>query len=148
MSETGSVRAATPWWFWVISGLALVWNLMGVMAFFVDLSTSHADMIDLYGQKVADAAKAQPVLITAAYGLAVFGGAIGCLLLLLRQKLAIWALLISLLCVLIQQIYSRFIIDIMGEFSMGNQIMYASIPIVAFFLFWFARKMAAKNIIT
>ena len=26
-------QAKTPWWFWVVAILALLWNLMGVMAY-------------------------------------------------------------------------------------------------------------------
>jgi len=135
----------TPWWFWLVSGAALLWNLMGVGAFFYDLNMSHEDMVQNYGQAMADAAASQPGFVTVAYGLAVFGGAIGCLLLLLRKKAAIWPLILSLICVIIQQAYTRFATDIMSTMDGANKGMYLSIVIVAVVLF--ARHMINKGIL-
>jgi len=143
--EIGKVRA--PWWFWVVSIVALLWNLMGVGAYLYDMSMSHEDMVKNYGQVLADAAAAQPSWVTIAYALAVFGGALGCLLLLLRKKMAIWPLLISLICVLLQQGYSRFATDVMDAVPTSNKVMYAMVVVIALFLVWFARNMAAKGIL-
>ena len=140
-------KPKTPWWFWLISAVALLWNLMGVAAFLYDMSMSHEDMVKNYGQVLADAAAAQPVWVTAAYGVAVFAGALGSLLLLLRKKLAFWLLLISLLCVILQQAYSRFATDAMDAVSTANKVMYAMVVIIAIFLVWFARSMTAKRIL-
>ncbi|WP_371396876.1 hypothetical protein [Fretibacter rubidus] len=142
-----NVITKTPWWFWVVSGLAFVWNLLGVGAFFADMSMSYDDMVTNYGTALADAAANQPGFITVAYGVAVLGGAIGCLLLLLRRKLALWPLLLSLICVLIQQGYSWFGTDVMSTVSAGNKAMYISIVIIAVFLVWFARAMTARTIL-
>ena len=143
--EIGKPR--TPWWFWVVSGIALLWNLMGVGAYISDMTMSHEDMVKNYGQALADAAASQPVLVTGAYAFAVFGGALGCLLLLLRKKIAIWPLLISLIAVLVQQAYSWFGTDIMDAMPMGNKIMYISIVVIAVLLVWFARHMTARRVL-
>ena len=137
----------TPWWFWLVSGLAFLWNLMGVGAFFADMTMSYDDMVANYGQVLADAAANQPGFVTVAYGVAVLGGAIGCLLLLLRNRMAIWALLASLICVLIQQGYSWFGTDVMSAVSSANKAMYVSVVIIAIFLVWFARSMTARGIV-
>lgn len=141
-------RVATPWWFWVISALALLWNLMGVGAYISDSMMSYEDMVTNYGQVLADAAAAQPAWVTAAYALAVFGGALGCLLLLLRKKVALWPLLLSLLAVIVQQGYMWLGSGVMNEVPTGNKVMYITIPIIAIFLVWFAKKMTAKAVIT
>jgi len=95
----------TPWWFWAISGVMLLWNLMGVWAYSQDVQMSHEDMVEIHGQALADAASAQPIWVTVVYALAVFGGALGCLLLLLRKKIAVWPLIMSLVAVILQQGY-------------------------------------------
>lgn len=137
----------TPWWFWAVSGFMLLWNLMGVGAYITDATMSYEDMVKNYGQVLADAAAGQPAFVTGAYALAVFGGAIGCLLLLLRKKIAIWPLLLSLVCVLVQQGYSRFATDIMSEVDSANKIMYAMIVVIAIFLVWFAKAMTTRGIL-
>ena len=142
-----NIEIKTPWWFWVVSGVMLLWNLMGVGAYIADVSMSYEKMVETYGQSMADAAAAQPAFVTGAYALAVFGGALGCLLLLLRKKIAIWPLIISLVCVLIQQGYTRFATDIMSEIDMANKVMYVMIVVLAIFLVWFARAMTAREIL-
>lgn len=141
-------RSGAPWWFWLISGVALLWNLMGVAAYIHDVNLSPEQIVETYGDKIGEAMAVQPAFITGAYALAVFGGALGCLLLLLRKKAAIWPLLISFICVVIQQIYGWFITGVMGEFSLANRLMYISIPIIAALLIWFARRMTARGILT
>lgn len=140
-------RPKAPWWFWLVSGLALLWNLMGVGAFFMDMNMSYEDMVTNYGQVLADAAAAQPTYVTIAYGIAVLAGALGCLLLLLRRRLAAVVLLVSLLAVIVQQAYSWLATDVMSAISAGNKAMYISIVIVALFLVWFARAMTARGIL-
>lgn len=141
-------KPRTPWWFWLVSGIALLWNLMGVGAYISDMRMSHEDMVKNYGQALADAAQSQPAFVTGAYAFAVFGGVLGCLLLLLRKKIAIWPLIISLIAVLIQQGYSWFGTDVMASLPMSNKIMYISIVVVAVLLVWFARVMTTKRILT
>ncbi|WP_034388561.1 hypothetical protein [Hellea balneolensis] len=145
VTEIGKPK--TPWWFWLVSGIALLWNLMGVGAYISDMNMSHADMVKNYGQALADAAQSQPAFVTGAYAFAVFGGALGCLLLLLRKKNAIWPLLISLLAVFVQQGYSWFGTDVMSSVPAANKVMYIAIVVVAILLVWFARKMTAKRIL-
>lgn len=121
---------------------------MGVGAYLHDVNLSPEEVLAAYGPKVAEGVAAQPAFVTGAYALAVFGGALGCLLLLLRKKIAIWPLLLSMFCVFIQQIHGWFISGIMGEFSMANKVMYISIPIIAILLVLFARRMTARGILS
>lgn len=137
----------TPWWFWVVSGFALLWNLMGVGAYISDATMSQEDMVANYGQAMADAAALQPAWVTGAYAIAVFAGALGCFLLLLRKKQAIWVLLLSLTAVILQQVYTWFLSGMIPELSMTNKIMYISIPIIAILLIWFARRMTLSGIL-
>jgi uncharacterized membrane protein len=137
----------TPWWFWVVSAVALLWNLMGVGAYISDATMSQEDMVANYGQVLADAAAAQPVWVTGAYAVAVFAGALGCLLLLLRKKLAAPVFIVSLLAVILQQGYMWLASGVMSEIDMGMKVMYISIPVVAILLVWFARRMGARGIL-
>lgn len=137
----------TPAWFWIVSGVALLWNLMGVGAFISDATMSQEDMVANYGQALADAAAAQPIWLTGAYAIAVFAGALGCLLLLLRKELAAPVLLISLIAVILQQGYMWLVSGVMSEIDMATKIMYISVPIIAVLLVLFARRMTARGIL-
>ena len=84
-----------------------------------------------------------PALITAAFAIAVFAGSLGCLILLLRKKLAIYVLILSMIAVIVQFGYILFIQDFM-EVTGTRIIMPILIIVVAVFLVWYA-KNAEKN---
>ena len=94
--------------FWVISSIALVWNLMGVFnyldqAFMTDkiLETLPKEQQILY-QDV-------PAWVTAAFAIAVFSGTLGSLLLLLKKKIATTFFIISFLGIVGQMSYGLLI---------------------------------------
>ena len=124
-----------------------MWNALGVGAYLTEVKMSHAERLEAYGQVLADAAAAQPSFITGAYAIAVFAGVLGALALLMRSRYAIILFGVSLLAVLIQQAYMWFGTDIMGMLPTADKAMYISIPIIAIFLFWFARTMHKKRIL-
>lgn len=132
-----------PLWYWIAGGLALIWNLLGVMAFFGSLKITQAELVEAYGQERADLIAAQPEWYPIVFGLAVFGGAIGCLGLLLRKNWAGHALILSLIAVIIQNIYF-FVLSDVGKYVHGGEwVMTLMIPIVAVLLVLLARKAKA-----
>lgn len=138
--------SATPWWFWVISAVALIWNALGVMAYLGQKMSSYEDIVAMQGQEMADVIAAQPTWYTAAFAFAVFGGVLGALFLLLRKSWAKWAFLVSLIAVIAQQVY--FIMEgIYGKMSGAELIMPISIPIIAIFLLWFSKAMIKRGIL-
>ena len=139
--------AATPKWYWVFVGAALLWNLTGVWAFFNEVNLTSAEAVAAYGDRLGEAFIARQGMMKLAYALAVFGGSIGCLLLILRSKLAVWPFLISLLAILVRQTYNWIITGAMSDSSTTNQLLYISIPIFAVFLLWFTRRMVIRDIL-
>ncbi|MFT5525715.1 MAG: hypothetical protein ACI9HK_003685 [Pirellulaceae bacterium] len=82
------------WWFWIISGLALVWNFIG-LTIFVGRFTIGFEQT--------------PIFVVAAFAVAVFGGVIGCIALLIRKEWAINVLMMSLAGVLTQMSHAFFV---------------------------------------
>ena len=125
--------------FWVISSIALVWNLMGVFnyldqAFMTDkiLETLPKEQQILY-QDV-------PAWVTAAFAIAVFSGTLGSLLLLLKKKIATTFFIISFLGIMGQMSYGLLIdqnFDSYGPMGIAMPII-----IIAFggYLIWYSRK--------
>ncbi len=91
----------TPTWFKVVAALALLWNLLGCVAFFFDLRLSPEDLAALPEAQQALYA-ARPAWAVAATAIAVFGGVLGSVGLLLRRKWAFPVLALSLLGILVQ----------------------------------------------
>ena len=71
-------KVKIPIWFWIVTGLFLVWNFMGVAAFFQHISLSEeaiqampAAEQELYGR--------YPIWTKVVFALAVLCGFLGCL---------------------------------------------------------------------
>jgi hypothetical protein len=68
------------WSFWAIGAVALVWNLMGVMNY---LAQMNADVLAAMPESHRAIIEGRPAWATGGFAIAVFGGALGCILLLL-----------------------------------------------------------------
>ncbi len=86
-----------------------------------------------------------PVWATVAFGVAVIGGALGCVLLLIRKKLATTVLTLSLLGIIVQMIYSFFISNSIEVFGPGGMIMPLMVLLIGIYLVWFSRNAAARG---
>ena len=92
-----------PIWFTVVIAIALVWNVLGLLADLADLRLSAADIAALSAQQQA-LYKARPLWSVGASIVAVVGGTLGCLALLLRKRASVFLLYASLLGVVLQDI--------------------------------------------
>ena len=140
MSETAQNKA--PMWFMVVTALTLGWNLMGVMAYLMQVTMSPetlAALPDAQRQLLENT----PDWATAAFAVAVNGGALGCLLLLLRKSLAGLFLQLSLAGVLVQMFHAFFMSNSFEVFGPGGMVMPVMVIIIAVFLVVLAAK--AKN---
>ena len=70
------------WSFWAIGVVTLIWNVMGAINFVVQM---NADMVAAMPETHRAIIESRPVWATGGFAIAVFGGALGCLLLLLRE---------------------------------------------------------------
>lgn len=128
--------------FWIISVVALVWNLMGVMAFIGQmmitpeaLALLPTDQQELYSNV--------PLWATIAFGIAVWGSVLGCVLLLVRKKLAVSVLSIAFAGILVQMVHSLVISKSIEVYGPGGMIMPILVILIGGFLVWYSRKAAA-----
>ena len=92
-----------PTWFFVVAVIALLWNAAGLMAVVADLRLSAADIAALPADQQALYA-ARPGWSVVGSVLAVGAGTLGCVLLLLRKRLAAAVFALSLVGVVVQDI--------------------------------------------
>ena len=128
-----------PIWFWIIAVVALIWNGMGVMAYLVRAFMTDEMIAAIPEEQQAEYLIEHPAWYTAAFALAVFCGALGCLALLLRKKWAYMLFLISFIAATIQQVY------IMVTIEEASPIMPIMIIVVCAFLVWFSKMSTAKG---
>lgn len=124
------------WSFWAIGAFALIWNLMGVMNFFMQM---NAEMVAAMPEMYRTVIENRATWVTAAFGLAVFGGTLGCLLLLLKKSAATYLFIASLLGGIVQ------IIPTIGIGTIESTIGTGVFVLVAAFLIWYAKQADNKG---
>jgi CHASE2 domain-containing sensor protein len=125
--------------FWVISSIALVWNLMGVFNY-LDQAFMTNKVLEVLPKEQQILYQDVPVWVTAAFAIAVFSGTLGSLLLLLKKKNASTFFIISFLGIMGQMSYGL-LIDQNSD-SFGPMGIAMPIIIIAFggYLIWYSRK--------
>jgi len=132
--------------FWVISSIALLWNIMGIVAYLGQAYMTDEAMSLLTENEQAYYANV-PAWVTAAFAIAVFSGFLGSLALVLKKKWAKPMFLISFVAVVIQVVYSLFIQEFVA--LTGSTIILPLITVaIAAFLVWFANDAIGKRILT
>jgi len=125
--------------FWVISVLALLWNLIGVFAYLGQAYMPEA-LRDQIPENQLTFMNNTPAWVTAAFAIAVFGGFFGSLLLLFRKKFANTLFLLSLLGVIAQLVYNFVIANGMEVFGTTGLIQPIITLVVSIFLLMYSRK--------
>lgn len=129
--------AGVHWRFWVISAIALVWNVLGGANFFMQMD---ADMVSALPETHRAIIIGRPVWATAGFAVIVFGGALGCLLLLLRKSAAYYVFIASLLGGIVTMIHTVNIARSTIDFSVSEVVVMILMPlVVAVFLIWYAK---------
>ena len=141
---TTETTVKPPTWFWIVSVLALLWNLIGVSQYLM-LAYIGIEELEQMTEAQRLLYESQPAWVTGAFAMAVWGGALGCILLLLKKKLAVGVLLISLIGILAQVSYNLFISTSFEVYGVQAVIMPTVILIIGIALFLFARKASANH---
>jgi hypothetical protein len=140
MNETAGQRV--HWSFWAIAAVAFVWNIMGASNFVVQMT---ADSLAAYPEAYHPIIENRPGWATAAFAMAVFGGVLGCLLLLVRRSTANYLFVPSLFGVIVTMIH-MFGVSGVSPFEIWIGVLMQLI--VAVLLIWYTRYAQDKQWIT
>ena len=127
------------WSFWVISVVTLIFNVMGVINYFVQM---NADSLASFPESYRSIIEGRPAWATVAFAIAVFGGSLGCLLLLLRKSVAFYVLIASLLGVIVTMMH---IFDVAGFSSFEIWLGVLMQLMVTAFLIWYSKLAERKG---
>lgn len=133
-----------PVWFWIVAGVALVWNLMGVAAYIAQMTMSD-DAISALPAAEQSLYANYPAWAAGAFAVAVFGGAIGCVLILLRKNIAVPVLSASLVGIVVQMFHSFVIANSMAVYGPGAAIMPTMVVLIGAGLVWWSLKLKGKG---
>ena len=142
---TASHAGPRPGWFLPAASAALLWNLIGVAMFAMHYTLSPEALAALPPEQQSLYA-AMPGWTWVAYGVAVFAGALGSLLLVLRRRAATWLLLASLVAVAAQFAWQAFLSEAVALLGPVEAL---ALPLfilaIAALVYWFARRADARG---
>lgn len=136
----------TPRSFYIVGVLALLWNLMGDAAYLMQVTADLPALAeaDPYQAKLFEQ---MPQWAWSAYAIAVWGGTLATVALLLRRRLAVPLYAVSLAAVLVQFGYSFLGTDLLAVKGGGAALFPAVIILIAIALLVHARRMAKRGIL-
>lgn len=134
MSDT--IGAPAPAWLRIMAALGLLWNLFGVYNYLMT--------VGVVGGADAAAAGAMPAWATGAFAIAVFGGTLGCLGLLMLKRWSKLLLLVSLLGVVALDIW-MFALSGLGAPAGAEMGITIAVMVVAVLLVWLANSADKKG---
>ena len=139
--------AQRPMSFRVVAIVALLWNLFGLFSFYTNVTATPA-VIASWPEAQQQIAAATPRWVFVAFAIATIAGVLGSLGLLLGKRWAVPVLLMSLLAILVQfgSIYALTPTWVLT--GIGGAILPLCIGAFGLFLWWYARKAAARGWLT
>jgi hypothetical protein len=131
------IGARVPAWLRLVAALGLLWNLFGVYQYLMT--------VGVVGGADANAVHAMPAWTTGAFAVAVFGGTLGCLGLLMLKRWAKPLLLVSLLGVLAMDLWLFVLSGLRAAMPPAEMGVQAAVVVVAVFLLWLAVSADRKG---
>ncbi len=144
--ETATHADRTPRHLWVVGILALLWNAVGAFDYLMT-QTRNESYMGQFTPEQLEYFYGFPAWVVAFWALAVWGGVLGALLLLLRRRLAVPVLLVSFVSMVVTSIHNFLLsdgVDVMGGSGVAFS---AAIFVIALGLWLYARAMARKEIL-
>ena len=136
-----------PWHLWLIGMIGGLWSSIGVISFILTQMNVEAVMSRFPPQQ-REYFESFPLWVVAFWAIGVFGGVIGCLLLLLKNRLAFRVLLASLIGTIVCNLGGLFLLGGMEVMRATDGLGLTVFPIfVAAFLAYCARAMSKKGVL-
>lgn len=133
-----------PVWFWVIAVAGLLWTLMGVASYFMDVTMSEETLAAM-PQAQREIYETRPSWVVGLYAIAVFTALIGAVALVMRKRLAVPFFGVSLAAVIVQMAYVLFGMSVIATLGVTAAIFPAVIVILGAFLLWFSMQSKSKG---
>ena len=131
--------------YWLISIVALFWNLMGIIAYLGQAYISD-DALKMLPEENQLYFSNVPAWVTAAFAVTVFGGFLGAIGLIIRKKWAYFLFVISFLALVAQHVYNFFIQNYI-EMTGSQMILPIVTFIVALFLIYFSKQKSQQGVL-
>lgn len=147
---TGTNDNKLPVWFWICTIILVIWGLVGMYVYYDFVTATPEKMAKyvtdgMYTQAYVDSLANTPAWATAVFALAVFTGALGALMLLLRKQLAVLLYMLSLIFIVISLADMFILRKVHTTMNSGQIGMECVVLLLGVFAFWFSRKSKSNG---
>ena len=133
-----AINGTPPVSFWIVAGLALAWNLIGLFMYYSGVSATSEQLQAVYTPEQFAAIEATPVWVTSAFAIATTFGVIASIVLLLRKALAFLLFVVSFVALLMQDLYLFLLSDSLAVFGSSLLVIQGSVFVGGIIWIWYA----------
>lgn len=145
MATTTETRA--PAHLWIVGALALLWNAFGCLDYTMTNLKNPAWLAKMPADQLAYM-DTVPKWLIAFWAIGVWGGLAGAILLLMRNRYAVWAFGLSFVGAIIGIGYQLFVAKVPASMKQGaNGIMPWVIIVIAAVFYWYAITAEKKGLL-
>ncbi|MEO6447027.1 MAG: hypothetical protein ABIZ91_19300 [Gemmatimonadaceae bacterium] len=132
--------------FWIISGLALLWNLIGVATYLMSVTMSPETIAAMPESERALYANV-PAWVTSAYAIAVFGGTLASVGLLMRKSWATPLFVLSLIGIVVQMGHALLGTRLLEVKGASAAVLPVVLTVIAIYLVKFSTSAKQKGLL-
>lgn len=141
------LNGGTPMTHWLVGGAGLIWNLFGFMIYLSQVRATPEQMAQQYTAAQVAFMDAMPIWATSANAIAVTTGVLACVLLLMRKSLALAFFVASFVALLVQDLYSFVLVDVVAVFGMVPAYIQGTVLVVAIALILYTRSAKKRRLL-
>ena len=129
--------------FWAMGAFGLIWSVMGCYNYIMQ---TNPEALAQFPEAYQMVIKGRPGWVSLSFVIAVFGGALGSALMLMRRAVARPVLLLSLLGVVVTFLQALWVIG--SAPGAGSIVMGTGMPLVVVaYLVWFTHRKAGRDLL-
>lgn len=141
---SGTTETPRPKHLLLVGIIALIWNLVGVAMFWMQISMGAEQLTELT-EAQRRVYEATPVWLNLAFAVGVFAGVLGAIGLLARKRWAVTMFFVSLLAVLAQMIGAYVTTPAWEAYGAGGLVMPIIVIVIALLLWRYALRAAERD---
>ena len=140
-----AINGKPPVSFWIVAGVALVWNLLGLFMYYSGVSATPEQLKAVYSPEQLAAIEATPVWVTSAFAIATTVGVLASIVLLMRRAQAVVFFVVSFVALVVQDLYLFLLSDSLAVFGSSLLVIQGSVFVGGIIWIWYASLARKKG---
>ncbi len=141
-----SRMSEVPKHLWIVGVLSLLWNATGAHGYYVT-QTKNEKYLEAWTPEQLEFMYAYPAWMVSCWALAVFGGVLGSLLLLLRKRLALPVFALSFVCMAVSSLRNYGLSDGLEVMGAAGFVFTLAIFVVSLLLVVYSKRMTDEGVL-